>query len=275
MSGLEELDGKTAVITGGASGIGKGIAQALKAEGMNIVIADVERSALEATATEIGAVGVLCDVSAMENVQALADQVLDRFGAIHVLCNNAGVGSNAPIAEMTPSDWQWMLGVNLMGVIHGTRAFLPALQANPDGGHIVNTASMSGFRIVPGLGGYGVTKFGIMAFSETLALELAGEESKVGVSILCPGPVHTNIKASSRNRPGALAGGALADMDLEESEEGRRLRWIGPLDVGRLVVRAIKSGDLYVLTHPEMGPMVEKRHRAIEAAFRAASKAQA
>ncbi len=168
-----------------------------------------------------------------------------------------------------------MLGVNLMGVIYGTRAFLPALQANPDGGWIVNTASMSGFRTMAGLGGYGVTKFGIMAFSETLALELAGDGSKVGVSILCPGPVHTNIKASSRNRPGALAVGALADMDLEESEEGRRMRWMDPLDVGRLVVQAIRRGDLYVLTHPEMGPMVEERHRVIEAAFDAAAKDQA
>ena len=114
-----------------------------------------------------------------------------------------------------------------------------------------------------------------MAFSETLALELAGEGSKVGVSILCPGPVHTNIKASSRNRPDALAGGALEDMDLEQSEDGRRLRWISAREAGDLVVRAIKGGDLYVLTHPEMGPMVEERHRAIEAAFRAATKDQA
>jgi NAD(P)-dependent dehydrogenase (short-subunit alcohol dehydrogenase family) len=275
MSGLKHLAGKVAVVTGGASGIGRGIAEALKAEGMQIVIADVEPAALDRTAQEIGAVGIRTDVSSMESVQALADQVSQEFGTVHVVCNNAGVGSNAPIGEMTPSDWQWMLGVNLMGVIHGTRAFLPALKANFDGGWIVNTASMSGFRIVPGLGGYGVTKFGIMAFSETLALELAGEGLKVGISILCPGPVHTNIKASSRNRPGALGGGALEDMDLEQSEEGRRLRWMSPLEVGDLVVRAIRGGDLYVLTHPEMGPMVEERHRAIEDAFRTAAKARA
>ncbi len=134
---------------------------------------------------------------------------------------------------------------------------------------------MSGFRIVPGLGGYGVTKFGVMAFSETLALELAAEGSKVGVSVLCPGPVHSNIKASTRNRPGDLAGGALADSDLEQSEEGRRLRWLDPVDVGRIVVAAIKGGDLYALTHPEMGSMVEERHRAIEAAFRAAAEGRA
>jgi len=274
MSGLKNLAGKVAVVTGGASGIGLGIAQALKAEGMHIVIADVEQGALDTAAEKLGAVGVRCDVSSMDSVQALADEVLQRFGTIHVLCNNAGVGSNAPIAEMTPSDWQWILGVNLMGVIHGTRAFLPALKANSDGGWMVNTASMSGFRIVPSLGGYGVTKFGIMAFSETLALELEMEGSKVGVSILCPGPVHTNIKTSSRNRPGALGGGALQDMDLELSEDGRRLRWMSAREAGDLVVRAIKGGDLYVLTHPEMGPMVEERHRTIEAAFKSAATEQ-
>ena len=274
MSGLKDLAGKVAVITGGASGIGLGIAQALKAEGMQIVIADVEQGALDRAAAELGAVGLRCDVSSMDSVQALADQVLQRFGTIDVLCNNAGVGSNAPIAEMTASDWQWILGVNLMGVIHGARAFLPALKANSDGGWMVNTASMSGFRIVPGLGGYGVTKFGIMAFSETLALELEMEGSKVGVSILCPGPVHTNIKSSSRNRPGALGGGALQDMDLELSEDGRRLRWMSAREAGDLVVRGIKDGDLYVLTHPEMGPMVEERHRTIEAAFKAAAAKQ-
>ncbi len=274
MSGLQELAGKTAVVTGGASGIGRGIAEALLAEGMRVVIADVEQGALERTANEIGAVGLVADVSSMDSVQALADEVRRSFGAVHLVCNNAGVGSNAPVADMSPADWQWILGVNLMGVIHGSRAFLPLLSANPDGGHIVNTASMSSFRIVPSLGGYGVSKFGVMAFSETLALELAADGSKVGVSVICPGPVHTNIKSSSRNRPSALAGGALEDSDLELSEDGRRLRWIDPLDVGRMVVRAIHRGDFYVLTHPEMGTLVEERHRTIEAAFRAAAAEQ-
>ena len=270
MTALKELAGKVAVVTGGASGIGKGIAKKLKAEGMQVVIADIEREALERTASEIGAIGIVADVSAMEGVEALAYEVRRGFGTVHVVCNNAGVGSGARVADMKQADWDWILGVNLLGVIHGARAFLPMLRANPDGGHIVNTASMSGFRIVPGLGGYGVSKFGVMAFSETLAAELAAEGSKIGVSVLCPGPVHTNIKASTRNRPGDLTG-ALADSDLELSEEGQRLRWLDPIDVGRMVVRAIRRGDLYVITHPEMGPMVEERHRAIEAAFRAAA----
>ncbi len=272
MGGLRDLAGKVAVVTGGASGIGKGIAQALIAEGMQVVIADVEPAALEATAAEIGAMGLKVDVSSMESVQALADQVLERFGAVHVLCNNAGVGSNATIADMTPTDWQWILGVNLMGVIYGTRAFLPALRANADGAWIVNTASMSGLRVRPGAGGYAVTKFGIVALSETLALELGMEGSKVGVTVLCPGMVHTNIKSSLRNRPAGLPQGAFADYDIAQTELGARVRWLESIDVGRIVVRAIRNGDLYAITHPEQVTEIEERHRRMEAAFRAADQ---
>ena len=275
MSGLQELAGKTAVVTGGASGIGKGIAQALKAEGMTVVIADIERRALDAAAEEIGAMGVVADVSSMASVQALADEVRARFGAVHVICNNAGVGSGAKVADMKAADWDWILGVNLKGVIYGVQAFLPLLSANPDGGHIVNTASMSGLRVRPGAGGYAVTKFGIVALSETLALELEMDGSKVGVTVLCPGMVHTNIKSSLRNRPGELAAGALADFDLEQSELGARMRWLDPIDVGRIVVRAIRRGDLYAITHPEQAAEVEDRHRRLEAAFKAAGQAGA
>ena len=202
MSGLEELAGKTAVVTGGASGIGRGLAEAFKAEGMNVVIADIERGALERTAAEIGAHGVVCDVSSTQSVEALARAAEARFGAVHVLCNNAGVGSGAAVAAMTAADWDWILAVNLRGVINGVQAFLPRLKANSEGGHIVNTASMSGLRVRPNAGAYAVTKFGIMALTETLALELEAEGSKVGVTVLCPGMVHTNIKSSTRNRPG-------------------------------------------------------------------------
>ena len=270
MSGLKALAGKTAVVTGGASGIGRGIAEALKAEGMVVVIADVERVALERAAEEIGAAGILADVSSLEAVQALADETIKRFGAVHVVCNNAGIGSGAKIADMTPADWDWILSVNLRGVIHGVQAFLPMLSANPDGGHIVNTASMSGLRVRPGSGAYAVTKFGIVALTEALAMELAAEGSKVGVSVLCPGMVHTNIGSSTRNRPGGQAAGALADLQLEATELGARMRWMDPLEVGRVVVRAIRQGELYAITHPEMVGEVTTRHRAIEAAFGAA-----
>ncbi len=269
MSGLEQLGGKVAVVTGGASGIGKGVSQRLIAQGMKVVIADVEQGSLEKTAAEIGATGIRVDVSDIDSVQALAAQVRDRFGGVHVICNNAGVGSLARIADMKVSDWRWMVGVNLWGVIHGVTAFLPMLLANPDGGHIVNTASVGGLVTMPGLGPYSVTKFGVVALSEALAQEMALDGSKVGVTVLCPGPVRTNIKSSSRNRPAALSGGALTDVDLETSDDMVQSRWIDPLEVGDIVVRAIRRGDLYAFTHPEMAPAIEGRQAAIAEALRA------
>jgi NAD(P)-dependent dehydrogenase (short-subunit alcohol dehydrogenase family) len=267
MSKLEQLSGKVAVVTGGASGIGKGIARRLMAQGMRVVIADVERAALDRTAAEIGAVAVLTDVSSRESVQALADEVLRRFGAVDVVCNNAGVGSMAHIAEMKTSDWTWLINVNLWGVIHGVDVFLPILSRNEGGGHIVNTASIGGLSTMPGLGAYCATKFAVVGLSETLAQELAGAGSKVGVTILCPGPVRTNIKASARNRPASLARGGLVDTDLEKTEVGARVRWLEPDEAGDIVVRAIRRGDLYAFTHPEMKSNITDRHRVIEEAF--------
>lgn len=168
---------------------------------------------------------------------------------------------------MTLSDWKWIMDVNLWGVIHGVKAFLPLLLANPDGGHLVNTASMGGLSTLPGLGGYTLTKFGVVALSETLAQELADDGAKVGVTVLCPGPVHSNIKTSSRNRPPALSDAGLQDSDLEATDDGARMQWLDPDDVGAIVVRAIRRGDLYALTHPDMATLVEDRHRRIMDAF--------
>ena len=267
MSGLPELAGKVAVVTGGASGIGKGIAAALKGEGMEVVLADVEAKALEAAARELGAVPVRTDVSDAASVEALAAATLERFGAVHVVCNNAGIGPFAPIASLTRDDWEWIVGVNLWGVIHGVTTFLPILERNADGGHIVNTASMAGLAPVPRIGAYCVTKYGVVALTETLALELEQAGSGVGVTVLCPGPVRTNIKASSRNRPASLAPGALQDFDLEQDPARQGDRWLEPIDVGRTVVEAIKRGDLYGVTHPEFFARVEQRHERLLAAF--------
>ena len=272
MSGITDLSGKVAVVTGGASGIGRGIAARLIAQGMTVVIADVEQGALERTAAELGATGICADVSSLESVQALADEVARRFGTVHVVCNNAGVGSMARLESMTSADWQWMLGVNLWGVIHGIQVFLPLLKANAEGGHIVNTASMGGLATIPGLGGYTTTKFAVVALSETLAGELEEERSRVGVTVLCPGPVRSNIKSSHRNRPASLAAGGLFDTDLERSEEGARMPWLDPEQVGDIVVRAIRRGDLYAMTHPEMAGIPAARHERIAAAFRAAEQ---
>jgi NAD(P)-dependent dehydrogenase (short-subunit alcohol dehydrogenase family) len=221
MSGLQDLRGRVAVVTGGASGIGRGIARQLIGAGMQVVIADIERDALSRTADEIGAAGIPADVSDLESVRALARSVTGRFGAVHVVCNNAGVGPMARIADLTIEDWQWLIGVNLYGVIHGVQTFLPILEANADGGHIVNTASMAGLVAPQRLGAYSVTKFGVVALTEVLAAELAQAGSRVGATVLCPGTVRTNIRTSSRNRPEHLAGGGLADVGISREENPR------------------------------------------------------
>ena len=271
MSALPDLRGKVALVTGGASGIGKGIAGQLIAEGMRVVIADIERDALEKTAAELGATGIPVDVSEADSVGWLAERVVAEFGTVHVVCNNAGVGPMSPVADLTTADWNWIIGVNLYGVIHGVQTFLPILQANPDGGHIVNTASMAGLVAPPRMAAYCVTKFGVVALTEVLAAELAADGSRVGATVLCPGTVRTNIHASSRNRPQNLAGGGLADVDIS-GDDNPFFRWISPAEAGSVVVRAIKAGDLYAFTHPEWYAMVEPRHQAIAAAFRLAAE---
>jgi NAD(P)-dependent dehydrogenase (short-subunit alcohol dehydrogenase family) len=271
MSALPDLRGKVAVVTGGASGIGMGIAGQLIAEGMQVVIADIEAGPLRKTAADLGAVGIRTDVSDLDSVRALARSAAERFGTVHVVCNNAGVGPLAAIADLTMADWHWIIGVNLYGVIHGVQTFLPILHANEDGGHIVNTASMAGLVAPPRLGAYSVTKFGVVALTEILAAELAQAGSKVGASVLCPGVVRTNIGTSSRNRPAHLAAGGLKDVDIS-LEENPLYRWISPQEAGAVVVSAIKRGDLYALTHPDWYPMVEQRHQTLAAAFRQASE---
>jgi NAD(P)-dependent dehydrogenase (short-subunit alcohol dehydrogenase family) len=266
MSGLPDLAGKVAVVTGGASGIGKGIAASLAAEGARVIIADIQRDALEATAAELGVDGVPTDVSDSDSVERLARTVVEKYGTVHVVCNNAGIGPLAPVKDLTLDDWRWMLGVNLWGVIHGVHTFLPLLSGNPDGGHIVNTASMAGLVAHARLGAYSTAKYGVVALTEVLAEELAADGSRVGVSVLCPGTVRTNIGTSSRNRPAELGDAGFKDVDIE-LEDNPRYRWIDPEQAGRVVVRAIKRGDLYALTHPDWYPQVAARHEAIAAAF--------
>ena len=269
MSAFADLEGKVAVVTGGASGIGKGIAEALKNQGVELVIADIEDGALQRTAKELGATGIQTDVSSADSVGALATEVVERFGTAHVLVNNAGIGPMGRIADLTLDDWKWMVGVNLWGVIHGIHAFLPILKGNEEGGHIVNTSSMAGLVGMPGLGSYTLTKYVVLGLTEVLAKELEEDGSKVGATVLCPGTIHTNIGTSSRNRPGDNAGG-LHDVDI--SQEGSEVdmsgvRWMIPIEVGTIVVDCIKSGELYALTHPDWWDMVEPRFVAIASAF--------
>ena len=206
---MEQLAGKIAVVTGGASGIGLALAKRFAAEGMKLVVADIERSVLEQAGEELAAAGaevvtVPTDVSLESDVNDLAAITLERFGDVHLVCNNAGVGSRGlTIAELPLNDFAWVTAVNLFGVIHGINAFLPHLRANGVG-HIVNTASISGLYYLPRMGPYNASKAAVVALSETLRFELDAERSGVGVSVLCPSWVRTNITTSDRNRPGAF-----------------------------------------------------------------------
>lgn len=261
---MDDLRGKVAVVTGGASGIGLGLARRLIAQGMQVVIADIEAEALAAAAAEIGAVGIQTDVANPASVQALADATVHRFGRVHLVCNNAGIGPFAHIADMSLADWRWMLDVNLWGVIHGVHAFLPLLRAHGEGGHIVNTASLGGMTTMPGLGAYSASKYAVVALSEALAQELAG--SGIGVTVFCPGPVKSRLGKSLRNRPAALGAGKLADVALEDTPLAAHLRWLTPDDAGDIVLRAVRENALYAFSHPEMFETVATRFEAIRAA---------
>ena len=226
----------------------------------------MEQEALERTAAEIGAHPVRTDVTDPGSVEALAEAAEERFGPVTIVVNNAGVGPMARVRDLTLDDWRWMIDVNLYGVIHGVSTFLPRLLAGDRPGHIVNTSSMASFLLLPGQAAYAVTKWGVAALTETLAMELAEDGADVHVTLLAPGTVHTNIKESLRNRPRAAGAAGLHDVDITTGEAGA-LRWIQPIDAGRITTRAIRNDDLYALTHPEWWTLVEQRHDSLRKAF--------
>ena len=255
-----------AVITGAASGIGRGMAERFAAEGMAVVLADIEEqplAKLEADLRTKGAtvLAVKTDVSNAADVENLAGQTLDAYGAVHILCNNAGVVCSRPIWEHTPADWEWVLGVNLWGVIHGIRAFVPRMLKQETKCHIVNTASILGLVRGPGEGIYKVSKHGVVALSETLADELAQKGSQIQVHVLCPGWVRTGILNSSRNRP---------DVELHHQgvTDSRNVRaemeaGISPAEVADHVYNAIQTGTFYIHTHPEHKAWIRTRMESI------------
>jgi NAD(P)-dependent dehydrogenase (short-subunit alcohol dehydrogenase family) len=262
---MEQFEGKTAVVTGAASGIGLAMARKFAAEGMNVVLADIEVEALDAAVAELRssgtqALGVICDVAQRSEVQRLADQCIEQFGAVHVVCNNAGVASGGTLWEFTEQDWQWVLGVDLWAVIHGVSIFVPLL-IEAGGGHIVNTASMAGLTSTPFMGPYNVAKHGVVTLSETLFHELAMLAPNVGVTVLCPGWVQTQINRSERNRPEAER--TSESPSATESGIGAALdkliaEGLEPSDVAQLVFDAVRDNKFYVLTHPEWSPMVQR-----------------
>jgi NAD(P)-dependent dehydrogenase (short-subunit alcohol dehydrogenase family) len=259
---MKTLEGGTAVVTGAASGIGAALARRWARAGMNLVLADIEPEPLEAVAAELrsSAIGVLAvptDVSQGEQLDALARAAEAEFGPVHLLCNNAGVGGGGLISTLTAEDWEWVLGVNLWGVIHGLRAFLPGMLAHGQPAHVVNTASVAGLISTPFMGPYNASKFAVVAISETLYHEMRMTGSSVGVSVLCPGWVRTRIHQSSRNRPGAAAPageGALSSVIASG---------LDPDVVSEAVHDAVTGERFYVLTHPEMTSAVEARMQDI------------
>lgn len=265
---MQNFNGKVAVITGGASGIGFALAKQCAGEGMKIVLADVERAALEKAAAELNTdvvevLAVQTDVSQETAVAELAQKTLDRFGAVHLLFNNAGIGAGGKIWETTVNDWEWSLGVNLWGVIHGIRTFTPIMLQQGDECHIVNTASIAGLIAGPGLGAYKVTKHAVVSLSETLHWELKEQGAKIKVSVLCPEFVQTRIWEAERNRPEALRNPKRTLSAAERSDiEGLRnvvQNGIPASEVANHVFDAIRNERLYILTHPHTKEWVQHR----------------
>jgi len=259
---VKEFQDKVAVVTGAASGIGRGMAEKFAAEGMKVVLADVEEEPLEAVAAELRGrdarvLAIRADVSDGAQVEALARRAFDEFGAVHILCNNAGVGGGgARIWDLTEKDWQWTLGVNLWGVIHGIRAFVPRMIAQDAEGHIVNTASVFGLYAA-GAAPYGVSKFGVVRLTEGLYYDLKETGSKLGCSVLCPGMIATRITESARNRPEEMrntvdeATRRELEQRMKQATAMFQQHGMPPSQVGEIVFDAITRDRFYILTHPE------------------------
>jgi NAD(P)-dependent dehydrogenase (short-subunit alcohol dehydrogenase family) len=263
---LTALKDRTAVVTGGASGIGRALSLVFAREGANVVVADLDDAGMAATVAGVGKAGrrglaVKTDVSRLGDVQALADRAFKEFGAVHVVCNNAGVALWGGLESVTHKDWEWAMGVNLWGVIHGIEAFVPRMVVQKQPGHIVNTASMAGLIASQGLGVYNTTKYAVVGLSETLQKDLRGYE--IGVSVLCPMGVSTAIRQSERNRPVALRNEA-------PERAGRAVeligRYLSPEHVAERVLRAIYANRLYVITHEEgLAPLKRRFERMAQA----------
>ena len=264
---MEQLSGRTAVITGGASGIGLATAQLLAAEGMNLVLADIEAGPLERAATELGALGVVCDVGDLASVTHVADEAFARFGSVDVVFNNAGVAIGGPTVDMTHADWEWLMRVNLWGPIHGVEVFLPRMIEQGTGGHVLFTASFAGLMPNVGLGPYCVTKYGVVAMAEVLQREL--RQHSIGVSVLCPMRVATNIGSSERNRPDEFGGPEASPKVPDQADDNPELagRVLPVADVAAQVVAAIRSNKLYIVPHDESRAFVRRRFERIDAAF--------
>ncbi|MFP6837406.1 MAG: SDR family NAD(P)-dependent oxidoreductase [Pseudomonadales bacterium] len=277
---MQDVTGKVAFITGGASGMGLAMARSFSAAGMKVVIADIEDTALAAVAEEFAATNadvltLKVDVTDRAAMEQAAQATEEAFGKVHVLCNNAGVAVGGSIVDMTYEDWDWVMKVNLDGVINGLQTFVNRIRAHGEGGHIINTASIAGHMAIPALSVYNTTKFAVVGMSEAIRQDLAAHN--IGVSVLCPGIVNTGIFDSGRNRPEELTGErdtsalVLNDGDTEEERADRLAAMVDtamdPAVVGDMVLDAILNNDEYIFTHPNFVEATDGRSAAMRASF--------
>lgn len=278
---MQNVAGKVAFITGGASGLGLAMARSFTGAGMKVVIADVQQDALDAAAKEFAesnaeVLTLKVDVSDRDAMEDAANKTIEAFDKVHVLCNNAGVAISGNIGDHTYKDWDWVMNVNLNGVINGVVSFVKRIKEHGEGGHIVNTASIAGQFAMGGLGIYNTTKFAVVGMSETMRQDLA--QFNIGTSVLCPGFVATNIYTSERNRPDALGGadassfgiGSMTDLSDEEREERvteMMASVMPPAVIGDMVLEAIQKDIFYILSHADFKAPVMQRFEEIGSSF--------
>jgi NAD(P)-dependent dehydrogenase (short-subunit alcohol dehydrogenase family) len=257
---MQNFEGKTAVITGAASGIGLALAERAAEARMNVVLADIEEKALEHAvqrieARQVRAIGVPSNTMIEESVREVAERAIDEFGKVHLVCNNAGVASTVnagkPVWEIPDRDWDWVMGVNFYGVLYGIRAFVPHMLEHGESAHIVNTASLA--ALLPGGGTYGVSKHGVLALTEGLQRDFADRGANINASVLCPGFVNTNIHAAERNRPEEMAAGASTpeqDAMMTALMQDMLSKGKDPSEIAEIVFKSISEGRFYILPHP-------------------------
>jgi NAD(P)-dependent dehydrogenase (short-subunit alcohol dehydrogenase family) len=268
---MKEFQGKTAVITGGASGIGRALAEKFASERMNVVLADIEEDALDNAVKDmsdrqLSVTGVVTNTMRQDSIDNLLKESIAAYGNVHILCNNAGIAAISAGAkgvwEIPAADWEWTMGVNFYGVLYGIQAFVPHMLAHGESSHIVNTASLAG--ISAGGGPYGVTKHGVLSLSEGLKRDLVVNNANIGASVLCPGYVNTKIMESERNRPGELESGGSHEMP-PEAEWVKHMLATGkdPAEIADIVFNAIVDDNFYILPHPAWDDTVRTRFEAI------------
>ena len=254
---MKKFEGKTAVITGAASGIGKALAEKFAKEKMQVVLADIEEEALEKTVENLRqyqhrVIGIKTDVLVEDSITELFAKAKEEYGNIHILCNNAGIGANSgtkAIWEIEKNDWDWVMGVNYQSVLHGLQTFIPHMLEHGEEGHVVTTVSLAG--LLPGAGTYGVSKHAVMALTEALSRDLVARGAKINASVLCPGFVNTNIDNSERNRPNHLGKSEEVEAPVGAEIMSAMLRQgKKPEEIADIVYEAIKENIFYILSHP-------------------------